>query len=50
MESLVILIPIALALTAVGVGAFLWSVRSGQYDDLDRSGHDILFDDEEPKP
>ena len=50
MESLVILIPIALLLTAVGVGAFLWSVRSGQYDDLDRSAHDILFDDDEREP
>jgi len=50
MESLAILIPIALVLTAVGVGAFLWSVRSGQYDDLDRSAHDILFDEDERDP
>jgi len=47
MNSLVLLIPIALLLTGVAVWAFLWSVRSGQYDDLDRSAHDILFDDDD---
>lgn len=54
MDSLLILIPIALLLTALAVAAFFWAVRSGQFEDLDRASHDILFDDEpqvdEPKP
>jgi cbb3-type cytochrome oxidase maturation protein len=39
------LIPIALALGAVGLGAFMWSLRSGQYDDLAGASERILFDD-----
>ncbi|HWM82229.1 MAG TPA: cbb3-type cytochrome oxidase assembly protein CcoS [Pseudolabrys sp.] len=39
------LIPIALALGAVGLGAFLWSLKSGQYEDLDGAAERILFED-----
>ena len=46
MDSLIILIPIALIFTGVAVAAFFWAVNSGQYEDLDRSARDILFDDE----
>jgi len=46
MDSLIILIPIALIFTGVAVAAFFWAVNSGQYDDLDRAARDILFDDE----
>ncbi|MEH6552098.1 MAG: cbb3-type cytochrome oxidase assembly protein CcoS [Pseudomonadales bacterium] len=49
MQSLAILIPIALLLTAVGIAAFMWSVKSNQYDDLDRNARDIFFDDDESK-
>lgn len=42
------LIPIALVLGAVGLGAFLWSLRSGQYDDLDGAAERILFDEDRP--
>ena len=42
------LIPVALALGAAGLGAFLWSLRSGQYDDLDGAAQRILFDDDAP--
>lgn len=45
MNSLLILIPIALLFTVAAVAAFFWAVNSGQYDDLDRSARDILFDD-----
>jgi len=45
MNSLLILVPIALILTFVGIIAFIWAVRNGQYDDLERSGRDLLFDD-----
>jgi cbb3-type cytochrome oxidase maturation protein len=41
------LIPIALLLGLIGLGAFLWSLRSGQYDDLDGAAERILFDDDE---
>jgi cbb3-type cytochrome oxidase maturation protein len=48
MSSLVFLIPIALLLGAAALGAFLWSLRSGQYDDLDGAAERILFKDDEP--
>ncbi|MCK5934421.1 cytochrome oxidase maturation protein, cbb3-type [Fulvimarina manganoxydans] len=47
MSLLLFLIPIALGLGALGLGAFLWSLKSGQYDDLDGAAVRILFDDEE---
>lgn len=50
MTVLVYLLPAALFLGLLGLGAFLWSLRSGQYDDLDGAAERILFDDEEPAP
>ncbi|MEQ8449399.1 MAG: cbb3-type cytochrome oxidase assembly protein CcoS [Nitratireductor sp.] len=47
MINLAILIPVALFLGVVGLAAFLWSLRSGQYDDLDGAAERILRDDEE---
>ena len=46
MNGLIILIPLALGLGLLGLIAFLWSVRSGQYDDLDGAAHRVLFDEE----
>jgi cbb3-type cytochrome oxidase maturation protein len=46
MNVLVYLIPIALLLGAIGLAAFLWSLKSGQYDDLDGAAQRILFDEE----
>ncbi|MEL6365983.1 MAG: cbb3-type cytochrome oxidase assembly protein CcoS [Pseudomonadota bacterium] len=46
MTGLLILIPIALALGGLGLAAFLWSVRSGQFDDPDGAAHRILLDDD----
>lgn len=40
------LIPIALGLGALGLGAFMWSLRSGQYDDPDGAAQRILLDDD----
>lgn len=45
MNDFFYLIPIALALGAAGLGAFLWSLRNGQYEDLDGAAERILFDD-----
>ncbi|SDJ37193.1 cytochrome oxidase maturation protein, cbb3-type [Bradyrhizobium sp. Rc2d] len=38
------LIPVALALGAIALGAFMWSLRSGQYDDLTGAAERILFE------
>ena len=46
MTVLLYLIPIALALGLAGLGAFLWSLRSGQYDDLDGAALRVLADDD----
>lgn len=47
MDILLVLIPAALFLGLLGLGAFLWSLKSGQYDDLDGAAHRILFDDDD---
>jgi cbb3-type cytochrome oxidase maturation protein len=49
MNQLLILIPAALALGALAVAAFLWSLKSGQYDDLDGAAERMLHDDAPPK-
>lgn len=46
MTLLTVLIPIALFLGLLGLGAFLWSLNSGQYDDLDGAAERILEDDD----
>ncbi len=48
MNGLLYLIPAALFLGLAGLLAFLWSLRSGQFDDLEGAGSRILFDDELP--
>jgi cbb3-type cytochrome oxidase maturation protein len=50
MTGLLILIPVALFLGGLGLLAFLWSVRSGQYDDLDGAAARILNDDVSNQP
>jgi cbb3-type cytochrome oxidase maturation protein len=45
MDSLILLIPVALFLGLLGLAGFLWTLRSGQYDDLDDAASRILFDD-----
>ena len=46
MEVLVILVPLALGLGLIGLLAFLWSLKSGQYDDLDGAAWRAISDDE----
>ncbi len=50
MSGLIYLIPVALFLGLVGLGAFLWALRSGQFDDLEGAAERILFDDEDDDP
>jgi cbb3-type cytochrome oxidase maturation protein len=47
MEGLLYLIPVALLLGLIGLVAFLWALRSGQFDDLDGAAQRVLFDDDE---
>jgi cbb3-type cytochrome oxidase maturation protein len=48
MEVLVYLVPLALALGLLGLGGFLWSLKSGQYDDLDGAAWRAITDDDPP--
>lgn len=48
MDSLVYLIPVAVCLGLVGLAAFLWAMKSGQFDDLEGAATRILFDDPTP--
>ena len=47
MSVLMYLIPMALVLGALGLAGFVWSLKSGQYDDLDGAARRILIDDED---
>lgn len=49
MDSLILLIPLALGLGLLGLAGFLWALRAGQYDDLDGAASRILFDDTQPR-
>lgn len=50
MDVLIYLIPIALFLGLIGLAAFVWSLKSGQYDDLDGAAQRILLDDDIESP
>ncbi len=47
MNVLMLLIPVALLLGLAGLAAFLWALKSGQFDDLDGAAERILIDDED---
>jgi cbb3-type cytochrome oxidase maturation protein len=47
MSVLLFLIPITLALSLLGLGCFLWALKSKQYDDLEGAASRILFDDQD---
>jgi len=46
MNVLVYLVPTALALGLTGLAACLWSLRNGQYDDMDGAALRVLSDDD----
>ena len=50
MNILLMLIPLSLGLLVLAVGAFVWAVKRGQFDDLDTPALDILEDDDRPLP
>ena len=49
MNVLVYLVPLALALGGLGLGAFLWALRNGQFDDLDGAAWRAISDDDLPE-
>ena len=48
MDSLYLLIPIALLFCAITIRLLLWAIDNGQYDDLDKEAWKILADDDPP--
>lgn len=46
MSIIYVLIPIAMIFVAIAVWVFFWAVKSDQYNDLDREGINILFDED----
>ncbi|MFK7840394.1 MAG: cbb3-type cytochrome oxidase assembly protein CcoS [Bdellovibrionales bacterium] len=47
MSVLIYLIPIALLLGLIGLVAFIWTLKSGQYEDMDGAAQRVLLDDDE---
>jgi len=50
MSVLIWLIPVALGLGLLGLMGFMWTLKTGQMDDLDGAAHRILMDDDKPLP
>ena len=46
MSIIYVLIPIAIIIVAVAIVIFFWAVKTNQFEDLDRQGYSILFDDD----
>ncbi|MDH5444332.1 MAG: cbb3-type cytochrome oxidase assembly protein CcoS [Gammaproteobacteria bacterium] len=49
MEILYLLIPLGLVIFAIAIWAFVWAVKSGQFDDMEGPAHRILMDDDDPR-
>jgi cbb3-type cytochrome oxidase maturation protein len=47
MSVLIYLIPVSIALGAIGLAAFLWTLKSGQYQDMKGAAERVVFDDED---
>ena len=48
MNILLVLIPVSLALSGIGIWAFFWAANGGQFDDLDTPALQALSDDDPP--
>ena len=48
MTIIYVLIPLAIIIVAIAICVFFWAVKSNQFDDLERQGYNILFDDDLP--
>ncbi|BBQ53206.1 Cytochrome oxidase maturation protein cbb3-type [Aeromonas jandaei] len=49
MNIIFVLIPIAILFVVIAGVVFFWAIRSEQFEDLDRQGSNILFDEDEPQ-
>ena len=49
MDTIFVLLPLALLIASIAVGFFIWAAKTGQFDDLETPAVRILFDDEEPR-
>lgn len=50
MSDFFFLIPVSVIAGAAGLIIFLWTLRDGQYDDLDGAAERVLYDDDVPRP
>lgn len=48
MSIIYVLIPIAILFVIIGLAGFFWAVRSKQFEDLEKQGFSILFEDDKP--
>ncbi|MFM5932065.1 MAG: cbb3-type cytochrome oxidase assembly protein CcoS [Novosphingobium sp.] len=48
MNSIALLIPLALVMGGLGLAAFFWSLRRGQYEDMEGAANRILIDEDKP--
>jgi cbb3-type cytochrome oxidase maturation protein len=48
MNVILLLAPFSVALGLLAVGAFVWTLRAGQYEDIKGAAERILIDDEDP--
>ncbi|MEM0909335.1 MAG: cbb3-type cytochrome oxidase assembly protein CcoS [Pseudomonadota bacterium] len=46
MSIIFVLIPLAVIIVALAIGIFFWAVKNNQFEDLDRQGYSILYDDD----
>lgn len=49
MEIIFVLIPISVLLIGIAIGVFIWAVNNDQFEDLDRQGYEILFDEDDTR-
>lgn len=49
MNILYLLIPLSLVILGFAIWAFIWAIRSGQFEDMEGPAHRILMDDDDPR-